>query len=591
MDFTEAVSVALMTVSSPITRTKITIVTSLLETSFHPVVLAYDDSNTNPEDIVVTFPKPLKYELLALSFQSERYYFGPKIENFGGRWTHNPSRIGAFHWFSSSVYDYMWMFEDDTWSGDFGSFMSVYDSHQNLTIRQAAVVAKAEFELPFWYHDRWRVGDPSHGIQGRGRKAMINLCAFRVSREFAKAVVHEISVSRTTSHHEIYIPYVVQKRAFFWFELMPRHQRHLFFATHHKCEQIMTIAEAKKDRLSIGHPIKHVDKTDGPPPAFSFIVDDKTSWCQLVQHSTLHSVECSTQATTVLPFLVTGVGRSGSTYLASLLHRAGLRVSHDDKELFCPCPGEDGAVSWPHAFSTTRFSTSSGTRECPRVDERGRLWSYDRRRRQLGDNTSEVKGTRFEQVWHLVRDPLTLIKSRWNKGNLNAFGALDACNTRQVKTDKLSRDDQSLLRTLRHVVQWNLFVESYASRRLRVEDLSPQVAWDICATSSLKKCPDVGMLEEADAQLGKTVNSGHTVKDSMKMTWSRLSLLDAEMSAIGQQMALRYGYEVPEEDRIMPWFNMTTSCGFSSDDGRWGCALHSPRSTDCHFRVRQTEIP
>ena len=57
------------------------------------------------------------------------------------------------------------------------------------------------------------------------------------------------------------------------------------------------------------------------------------------------------------PLLITGAGRSGTLFTASLLNRVGLRLSHDNR--FDPMRGtkrdaagplRDGAVSWVYAF-------------------------------------------------------------------------------------------------------------------------------------------------------------------------------------------------------------------------------------------------
>ena len=51
----------------------------------------------------------------------------------------------------------------------------------------------------------------------------------------------------------------------------------------------------------------------------------------------------STTAMRVQPLLVTGVGRSGSTYLARVFRDVGLNFSHDDRSSYLHVPGADGA--------------------------------------------------------------------------------------------------------------------------------------------------------------------------------------------------------------------------------------------------------
>lgn len=112
----------------------------------------------------------------------------------------------------------------------------------------------------------------------------------------------------------------------------------------------------------------------------------------------------SAQASSPLPLLVTGIGRSGTTFVQQLLAKVGLRVSHDDRNsATCPCPGQDGVVSWAHAFHHGPVTVRGGRRahdtttSCPRP-----RWSYP------------LNGHRFRVVVHLVRDPLKTIASRAN---------------------------------------------------------------------------------------------------------------------------------------------------------------------------------
>ena len=129
----ECVNVALMCVSSPLTTTKVAIIESLLHTSPYRVILAFDVHNTVAREIQAAFPPPRAYDLLPLSYLKLAKKFGNKIDNFGGSRMHNPARLGALYWFSVSEYSLMWMFEDDTWSPDYGKFMAPYDQGDNQT--------------------------------------------------------------------------------------------------------------------------------------------------------------------------------------------------------------------------------------------------------------------------------------------------------------------------------------------------------------------------------------------------------------------------------------------------------------------------
>lgn len=80
--------------------------------------------------------------------------------------------------------------------------------------------------------------------------------------------------------------------------------------------------------------------------------------CDVVRRSTLYSPECNhtrPQSGPPRPLLITGMGRSGTSYVTSLLQKIGVQVSHDN----VPSYGHYldsfpvGAVSWAHAFAAT----------------------------------------------------------------------------------------------------------------------------------------------------------------------------------------------------------------------------------------------
>ena len=199
--------VALMAMSFPITEAKRTIATTLLKSSPFRVVLAYDDNPARVSQADMHkrwwtyFPRTLDYQLLRLSYARERAVFGKKIDNFNGKYKDNPARLGAFRWFARSSYRHMWMFEDDTWSPDYGAFMGAYAN------RTAHLIGHGAASLPSWYRANWRVGTPAHGLHVPGVRPFLFLTAIRMSRAFARILCSEINRSRTTSHHEIFLPY------------------------------------------------------------------------------------------------------------------------------------------------------------------------------------------------------------------------------------------------------------------------------------------------------------------------------------------------------------------------------------------------
>jgi hypothetical protein len=71
--------------------------------------------------------------------------------------------------------------------------------------------------------------------------------------------------------------------------------------------------------------------------------------------------------------LITGTGRSGTTYLCSFFNSLNISISHDNDVDCGPYPGPDGAVPWYDAFDD---------------------------------------GRRYDHVLHVVRNPLRVIQSR-----------------------------------------------------------------------------------------------------------------------------------------------------------------------------------
>jgi len=87
----------------------------------------------------------------------------------------------------------------------------------------------------------------------------------------------------------------------------------------------------------------------------------------------------------IKPSLITGTGRSGTTYICKLFNAVGVRISHDNDDDCGKFPGELGAASWYHAFKHHHMS--------------------------------QFNATDFEHVLHLVREPLSVIKSRAKKSS------------------------------------------------------------------------------------------------------------------------------------------------------------------------------
>ena len=97
----------------------------------------------------------------------------------------------------------------------------------------------------------------------------------------------------------------------------------------------------------------------------------------------------------------------------------------------------------------------------------------------------------------------------------------------------------------------------------------------LCASAGglQSTCPSHGRFAKAAASLSNSTNSEHTSKRLARVTWARLAALDAPMTAMAQSMAVRYGYEVPENARLQRLFSSKTQCRFTGQNRRWRCWL------------------
>jgi hypothetical protein len=229
-----------------------------------------------------------------------------------------------------------------------------------------------------------------------------------------------------------------------------------------------------------------------------------------------------------LTTLITGTGRSGTSYICKLLNKVGLAVSHDNMLDCGKYPGSDGVASWYDAFDL---------------------------------NT----GQQYDTALQLVRYPLNVINSR-------AFRMKDKSNVLFMKTtveqwedtQDLRKDGRSILESnfrfsLKHWVRRNSFVQRYAEWRETIEDISsdPMVAWRMCMAAYFgPKCPSLPVWRSALRDVDPTTNTqGNSPKltrhnvtaaiSQYRWTWEDLSRLGKEEShyvSIARQMAYEYGY-------------------------------------------------
>lgn len=211
----------------------------------YPVVAAYDTATSVPIE--------RKDDVVLLSHESNVAEFGRKSINFNGKYPNNPARLGCLRWFvEQSSFDYLWMLEDDTYARNFSDFASKYESSR------ADFIGTGSRTLPFWVANGWRVGDPKHAVRDAEYPTAF-WCVCRFSRKLAAAVLDQLKIEETSSHHEIFLPYVLRERNMTW-EMLPENDRRFLSLNWHGArgrQHFLTLTEAlERDEVSVAHPIK-----------------------------------------------------------------------------------------------------------------------------------------------------------------------------------------------------------------------------------------------------------------------------------------------------------------------------------------------
>ena len=262
--------------------------------------------------------------------------------------------------------------------------------------------------------------------------------------------------------------------------------------------------------------------------------------------------------------LITGTGRSGTTYLCELFNIANVSISHDNDVDCGRFPGTQGAASWYHAF---------------------------RKRKGWGANAS------FDHVVHLVRSPLEVIRSRAKR--IAALGQTEW----MIKVVE-DHEESSLLNEysektlfqwcLRHWVRRNSFVAAHAEYTAKIEDVSsdPLNAWSLClAAHGADSCPELSAWQEAIDHLSTHSNSGSSLPNphnfSFSLSWDDLAAYGAEdrdYASIALKLGEALGYEPSSElANSFGLVSLKYKCGFDNEEearaditvmpGLWDCLV------------------
>lgn len=198
---------------SELNKCKIIILKQLLHSKYNIVIgfdTKYYKNDTEVNEKINSFKDFIQSELkininlliaikkIPLNNDTNIKKYGHKIINFNGKWNNNPSKFGALLWFHSSIYEYMWNIEDDVYSKNYNEFFDDYNNNNDDLI-----CTISENHLPPWFYDKWRVGSVDHGFD------LAYLFIVRYSKQFCNHFFNYIKITTTTSHHEIFIPYIL----------------------------------------------------------------------------------------------------------------------------------------------------------------------------------------------------------------------------------------------------------------------------------------------------------------------------------------------------------------------------------------------
>jgi len=191
--------------------------------------------------------------------------------------------------------------------------------------------------------------------------------------------------------------------------------------------------------------------------------------------------------------LITGCGRSGTTYMTEFLRLSGLDVRHEKM-------GADGSVSWIMGAETD--------------------WT------PVGPL---LKDYEFEHIFHQVRHPLKVIQSYYNSHPGVTWEWI--CTI----IPEISMKDSVITRCAKYWYYWNLMIEEKAEWTYRIEDFSeiyPEMA------------DRLGLVFDSETLTAVPTDANTRVKEEhTAITWKFLKEnVDRKVYFQVRSLAKKYGY-------------------------------------------------
>ena len=272
-----------------LTNVKRMLLRQLLLTTTLPVFVTYDVHSVPASDVRALLQlvdaRPREHGLAGLvpaDYLALEARYGQHIAPFGGAVPgardgstlttgKKQAKLSAIDLCASSRFEACWHLEDDTAVANFSAVEALHAPNAS------DLVALAGFNKPFWWHV-WEqftrrqakfpgvivphasfVGDARHGLAD-GTFCHVTPSLFRMSRRFAAAVLRTVREERSTSHHEIFLPFVLsQERSRCGMSWSPlQGAKHLRTRQNAHTRQ-MTLCEFRRkaaNGLLFAHPVK-----------------------------------------------------------------------------------------------------------------------------------------------------------------------------------------------------------------------------------------------------------------------------------------------------------------------------------------------